>query len=54
MNKPLVIRCIGTLEGDIKALLHSIQKKRKAQGERINNQADIIYLALQELEEKIR
>jgi hypothetical protein len=41
-------------EEGIKALLKSIQKKRKSQGERINNQADIIYLALQELEEKIR
>lgn len=41
-------------EGDIKALLHSIQKKRREKGERLNTQADIILLALQELEEKMR
>ncbi len=34
-------------EGEIKALLNSIQKKRKKQGERINNQADILLLALE-------
>ncbi len=47
----MTIRTQGQ-EGQIKALLNSQQKKRKAKGIRLNNQADIILEALILLDKK--
>ncbi len=49
----MTIRTQGQ-EGQIKALLNEIQKKRKEQGIRPNTQADIVLKALQELQEGMK
>ncbi len=51
-NKQFVCAGMG-LEGELKTLLRSIQKKRKEQGIRPNTQADVLLKALQELKEGI-
>ncbi len=50
-NKQLVCAGMG-LEGEIKALLKFIQQKRKPN--RMNTQADVILLALQEYKERMK
>ncbi len=45
-NKQLRIHCSELMEGQIKALLNEIQKKRKEQGIRPNTQADVLLESL--------